>query len=224
MRLLVTGGSRFDPVVGRDLYRMGFDLLQAYGLTECCGGATVTRPGDRWDGSVGQPLPGVEIKVLPPESEAGGERSDGEVAIRGPIVMPGYYNRPETTAIVLRDGWLHTGDLGVIDQDGYAYIVDRKKDVIIRGGQNIYPADIEEVLYQHPAVREAAVIGVEHASHGEEVKAVVALGEGHSATSEDLIAFCKERLAAYKYPRVVEFVDQLPKGATGKILKRELKK
>jgi long-chain acyl-CoA synthetase len=122
----------------------------------------------------------------------------------------------------MRNGWFHTGDLGIRDEDGCYTIVDRVKDMILRGGFNVYPREVEEALYTHPAVVEAAVIGVPHSSHGEEVKAVVALGKGQSVSADDLISFCKERLAAYKYPRIVEFVDELPKGPTGKILKREL--
>jgi long-chain acyl-CoA synthetase len=138
--------------------------------------------------------------------------------------MKGYLGRPDATAETMRGGWFHSGDIGIRDADGSYRIVDRVKDMIIRGGFNVYPREVEEVLYGHPAIAEAAVIGVPHESHGEEVKAVVALKPGQSATSEDLIAWSKERLAAYKYPRSVEFVDALPKGPTGKILKRELKK
>jgi long-chain acyl-CoA synthetase len=138
--------------------------------------------------------------------------------------MKGYWKKPEATAEAIKDGWFHSGDVATRDAQGYYFIVDRKKDMIIRGGFNVYPREIEEVLYAHPAVAEAAVIGIPHASHGEEVKAVIAKKAGHEATSaEDIIAYCKEKLAAYKYPRVVEFLPSLPKGPTGKILKRELR-
>jgi long-chain acyl-CoA synthetase len=137
--------------------------------------------------------------------------------------MKGYYKRPEATAEAIRDGWFSTGDVAHRDEDGFYFIVDRKKDMIIRGGFNVYPREIEEVLYGHPAIGEAAVIGVKHESHGEEVKAVVAFKVGQSATSEQIIAYCKERLAAYKYPRIIEVRETLPKTATGKILKRELR-
>jgi long-chain acyl-CoA synthetase len=147
----------------------------------------------------------------------------GEIVIRGHNVMKGYYKRPEATAEAIRSGWFHTGDLARVDEDGYFFIVDRVKDMIIRGGFNVYPREIEEVLYAHPAVAEAAVIGVYDLALGEEVKAVVAFKPGQSASEQDLIAYCKERLAAYKYPRSVEIRDTLPKTATGKILKRELK-
>jgi long-chain acyl-CoA synthetase len=151
------------------------------------------------------------------------EDERGEIVIRGHNVMKGYWKRPEATRETLRNGWFHTGDVGYRDADGCYWIVDRKKDMILRGGYNVYPREVEEVLYAHEAVAEAAVIGVPHDSHGEEVKAVVALKPGATATEQDLIAWCKERLAAYKYPRAIEFRGSLPKGPTGKILKRELR-
>ena len=147
----------------------------------------------------------------------------GEICIRGHNIMKGYLDRPEATQETLRGGWFHSGDIGVRDQDGCYRIVDRKKDMILRGGFNVYPREVEEVLYAHPAIVEAAVIGVPHESHGEEVKAVVVLGAGKSLTAEELKAYTKERLAAYKYPRIIEFSEGLPKGPTGKILKRELR-
>jgi long-chain acyl-CoA synthetase len=147
----------------------------------------------------------------------------GEIVIRGHNVMKGYFNKPDATAEVMRGGWFHSGDMGYVDEDGYFFIVDRKKELIIRGGFNVYPREIEEVLFAHPAVAAAAVIGVPDERLGEEIKAVVQLKTGQSVTAEELIAFCKERVAAYKYPRSVQFVEQLPIGPTGKILKRELK-
>jgi long-chain acyl-CoA synthetase len=146
----------------------------------------------------------------------------GEIAIRGHNVMKGYWQRPDATEESLRDGWFHTGDMARIDEDGYFFIVDRKKDLIIRGGYNVYPREIEEVLYEHPAVREAAVVAVPDEDLGEEVGAAVALKEGEDVGAEDLKAYVKEQVAAYKYPRHVWFVDELPKGPTGKILKREI--
>ncbi|HEU0316452.1 MAG TPA: long-chain fatty acid--CoA ligase, partial [Solirubrobacteraceae bacterium] len=146
----------------------------------------------------------------------------GEIVIRGYNVMKGYWQRPEATAETIIDGWLHTGDMGRVDEDGYFYVVDRKKDMIIRGGYNVYPREIEEVLYEHPAVREAAVVGVPDDELGEEIGAAVALRAGAEATAEELREFVRERVAAYKYPRRVWFVDDLPKGPTGKILKREI--
>src|SRR3712207_1237253 len=146
----------------------------------------------------------------------------GEIAIRGENVMKGYWRKPEETAKAIPDGWFRTGDLARQDGDGYFAIVDRKKDLIIRGGYNVYPRELEEALYEHPAVREAAVIGVPHDSLGEEVAAVVALKDDADASADDLRAYMKDRVAAYKYPRRVWFVDELPKGPTGKILKREI--
>jgi long-chain acyl-CoA synthetase len=146
----------------------------------------------------------------------------GEIVIRGHNVMKGYLNRPDATAEALRGGWFHSGDMGRVDADGYFFIVDRKKDMIIRGGYNIYPREIEEVFYEHPAVREAAVVGLPHDEYGEEVGAAVSLKQGASATQEELRSFVKERVASFKYPRHVWIVDDLPKGPTGKILKREI--
>jgi long-chain acyl-CoA synthetase len=147
----------------------------------------------------------------------------GEIAIRGPVVMKGYWNRPDATAETLdADGWLYSGDMATVDEDGYFFIVDRKKDMVIRGGFNVYPREIEEVLYEHPAVAEAAVVGIPHDSLGEEVAAAVTLKEGQDATVDELREFAKQRVAAYKYPRVVWLVDELPKGPTGKVLKRDI--
>ena len=157
-------------------------------------------------------------KPLPP-----GPDNVGEIVIRGHNVMKGYYGNPEATAEAFRGGWFHTGDLAYADEDGYLFIVDRKKDMLIRGGYNVYPREIEEVLFAHPAVAEAAVIGKPDPKLGEEVVAVVALKPGATAEPEEIIAYCRERLAAYKYPREVRIADGLPKGPTGKILKRELR-
>jgi long-chain acyl-CoA synthetase len=160
MRYLVTGGSRFDPAIGRDLYRMGFEIMQAYGLTECSGAATVLRPGDPEIGSVGYPIPGAEIRTLPPESSAETGARDGEVLIRGPIVMQGYYNRPDANAATLCDGWLHTGDLGYLDARGRLFITGRKKEIIVlSSGKNIYPEEIENHYLQSPYIKELCVIG-----------------------------------------------------------------
>ena len=147
----------------------------------------------------------------------------GEIVLRGTNIMVGYHNNPEATAKAFAGGWFHTGDLGYVDEDGFLFIVDRIKDLIIRGGYNVYPREVEEVLYAHPAVAEAAVIGVPDPKWGEEVRAIVAVKPGQSVTEAELIEFVKERSAAYKYPRTIEFRDSLPKNATGKILKKELR-
>jgi long-chain acyl-CoA synthetase len=205
--------------------KYGVNILEGYGLSETSPVASFNRlDRAKKPGSIGLPIWGVEFRLEDNDGKVvEGVGEPGEICIRGHNIMKGYYKRPEANAESIRDGWFHSGDIAVRDAEGYYAIVDRKKDMIIRGGFNVYPREIEEVLYGHPAVMEAAVIGVPHASHGEEVKAVLALKPGHSASVEDITGYCKERLAAYKYPREVVFMDALPKGPTGKILKRELR-
>jgi long-chain acyl-CoA synthetase len=204
--------------------KFGVEILEGYGLSETSPVATFNAPGrPRHPGSIGYPVWGVEIAILDDRDRPLGDGEPGEIAIRGHNVMKGYLGRPGATKEALRGGWFHSGDIGVRDPDGSYRIVDRKKDMLIRGGFNVYPREVEEVLYAHPEVLEAAVIGVPHESHGEEVKAVVVRRPGTALDVDGVIAFCRERLAAYKYPRVVEFRDELPKGPTGKILKRELR-
>ena len=198
-------------------------MLEGYGLSETSPVASFNHPDrERKPGSIGTPIDGVEMKVVGEEGEDVPAGEVGEIAIRGHNVMKGYWGRPDATAEAIRGGWFHTGDLARVDDEGYFYIVDRKKDMIIRGGYNVYPREIEEVLYEHPAVAEAAVVGVPHPELGEEVAAVVALKAGEEASADDLRDHCKEQVAAYKYPRHVFFVEALPKGPTGKILKREI--
>jgi long-chain acyl-CoA synthetase len=205
--------------------KFGVEILEGYGLSETSPVASFNMLGrPRKPGSIGYPVWGVELAILDLEDHPAPDGERGEICIRGHNIMKGYLGRPEATAETMRNGWFHSGDIGIRDADGSYRIVDRVKDMILRGGFNVYPREVEEVLYGHPAIAEAAVIGIAHDSHGEEVKAVVALKPGQSATPDDIIAWTKERLAAYKYPRIVEFVDALPKGPTGKILKRELKK
>jgi long-chain acyl-CoA synthetase len=162
------------------------------------------------------------MKVVDAEGNDVPQGEVGEIAIRGHNVMKGYWRRPDATQEVMRNGWFHTGDMAQTDEDGYFFIVDRKKDMIIRGGYNVYPREVEEVLYEHPAVSEAAVIGVPDESMGEEVAAAIVLRRDKEASADDIRSFVKERVAAYKYPRRIWFVDELPKTATGKILKREI--
>jgi long-chain acyl-CoA synthetase len=225
LRYCVSGGAAM-PVEVMKAFDEKYDvnILEGYGLSETSPVASfnvLDRP--KKAGSIGPPLWGVQFRL---EDDEGNIISDtgtpGEICIKGHCVMRGYYKKPEATAEAVIDGWFHTGDIGTVDEDGYYYIVDRKKDLIIRGGFNVYPREIEEVLYGHPAIAEAAVIGIPHESHGEEVKAIVALKPGAETTEDELIAYCKEHLAAYKYPRSFEFRPELPKGPTGKILKREL--
>jgi long-chain acyl-CoA synthetase len=226
VRFCLSGGAPMPVEVMHAFEeRFGVEILEGYGLSETSPVASFNIPGrPRKPGSIGYPVWGVEMSIQDADGRELPDGERGEICIRGHNVMKGYLGRPDATAEAMRGGWFHTGDIGIRDADGSYRIVDRVKDMIIRGGFNVYPREVEEVLYGHVAVAEVAVIGVEHASHGEEVKAVIALKVGTSATPDDLIAWCRERLAAYKYPRIVEFVDALPKGPTGKILKRELKK
>jgi long-chain acyl-CoA synthetase len=225
LRVCVSGGAALPVEVMRNFERaFGCSILEGYGLSETSPVASFNHPDrERKPGSIGTPVDGVEMKVVDEHGRAVPLGEVGEIAIRGHNVMKGYWRRPEATAETIRGGWFHTGDLGRIDEDGYFFIVDRKKDMVIRGGYNVYPREIEEVLYEHPAVREAAVIGVPHPELGEEVAAAVALVAGAEVDERELVQFVKTQLAAYKYPRLVWFVDELPKGPTGKILKREVR-
>jgi long-chain acyl-CoA synthetase len=226
LRVAASGGSALPVEVHKEFQsRFGVTILEGYGLSETSPVASFSTYGEPVrPGSIGVPIPGVEMKLIDSEwNEIEGTEEIGEIAIKGHNIMKGYYNRPEATAAVLRDGWFRSGDLARRDEDGWYYIVDRSKDMIIRGGFNVYPREIEEVLMSHPAVSLAAVIGVPHESHGEEIKAFLILNEGASVTEDDIVAWSKEQMAGYKYPRVVEFVSSLPMTSTGKILKRELK-
>jgi long-chain acyl-CoA synthetase len=198
-------------------------VLEGYGLSETSPVASFNHPDrERKAGSIGTPIRGCEMKVVDDDGNEVAQGEIGEILIKGDNVMKGYWRHPDATAEAIKDGWFATGDMARVDEDGYFFIVDRKKELIIRGGYNIYPREVEEVLYEHPAVREAAVVGVPHEELGEEVGAAVALKEGQQVEAEELSAFVKDRLAAYKYPRRIWFVDELPKGPTGKILKREI--
>lgn len=179
--------------------------------------------GVRKPGSVGLPLKGVRVKIVDDNDQELPVDTVGEICVQGPNVMQGYLNQPEATAEAMKGGWFHTGDLGKIDADGYVYIVDRKKDMLIIGGLNVYPREVEECLYQHPAVAEAAVIGVRDALRGEIPKAFIVLRPGRKATPREFITFCRERLANYKCPRQVALVESLPKTVTGKIDKKQLR-
>ena len=220
LRLCVSGGAALPVEVMRGFEEaFGCTVLEGYGLSETSPVASFNQPDrERKPGSIGTPVDGVDMKLLDP-----GEDGIGEIAIRGHNVMKGYWNRPDaTTEAIDADGWFRTGDLARVDEDGFFFIVDRSKDMIIRGGYNVYPREIEEVLYEHPAVREAAVVGIRDDILGEEVGAAVVLKPGAQADAAELRAFVKERVAAYKYPCKVWIVDDLPKGPTGKILKREI--
>jgi long-chain acyl-CoA synthetase len=220
VRIAHVGGAAVPNEVADDFERtFGGDLVEGYGLTEMSGIATTYATGDRRrPGCVGKALAGTELRIADPD-----ETGAGEVLFRGPSVVPGYWHDAAATAEAISDdGWLATGDIGRLDADGYLYLVDRKKEMVIRGGYNVYPREVEEVLYAHPDVLEAAVVGLPDERLGEEVAAAVALRPGAALDAGTLQAWAKERLAAYKYPRVIAFVDELPKGPTGKILKRAI--
>jgi long-chain acyl-CoA synthetase len=199
--------------------------MEGYGLTETSPVTTMMPlEGTYKIGSIGLPIPGVEVRIVDYEDREVPVNQIGEIVVRGPNVMKGYYNRPEETNWVMRNGWFHTGDLAYMDSSGYLFIVDRKKDLVIRGGLNIYPKEIEEVLYSHPSVFDAAVIGVPDPIMGEEVMAFVLLREGVNVTPEEIREFCSKKLARYKIPKHIRFVENLPKTTTGKLLKKELQK
>jgi long-chain acyl-CoA synthetase len=224
LRLCVSGGAAL-PVEVMKGFEEAFDasILEGYGLSETSPVACFNHPDrERKPGSIGTPIEGVELKLVDDEGGDVEQGGVGEIAIRGHNVMKGYWNRPDATEEVMRDGWFRSGDLANVDDDGYYFIVDRKKDMIIRGGYNVYPREIEEVLYEHPAVSEAAVIAVPDDAMGEEVGAAIVLKADQEASADDIRGFVKERVAAYKYPRRIWFLDELPKTATGKILKREI--
>ncbi|GAA1780279.1 MULTISPECIES: long-chain fatty acid--CoA ligase [Streptomonospora] len=221
----VSGGSALPGEVARNVKdRFGVEILEGYGLSETSPVVSFNNPKVKAKtGSIGRPIWGVEMKLVDSEFEDVEGEGPGEIAVRGHCVMQGYHNRPDADAQVFKDGWFRTGDIARRDDEGFFFIVDRSKDMIIRGGYNVYPRELEEELMTHPEVSLAAVVGVEHERHGEEIKAFVIREEGSALTEEQLVEWSKERLAAYKYPRLVEFRDSLPMTATGKILKRELR-
>jgi len=226
LRIAISGGASIPaPVLDAFEKRFGVLILEGYGLTETASTTTFNIGADeRRIYSVGKPIWGTQTEIwdargnaLPP-----GRANIGEVVTRGPHVMKGYLNAPEATATAFAGGWFHTGDLGYFDEDGFLFIAGRIKELIIRGGYNVYPAEIEDVLHAHPAVAEAAVVGIPHQRLGEEVMAVVVRRPGAALAADELVAYCKERLAAYKYPRVIEFRDALPRNTLGKVIKDEL--
>ncbi len=224
LRVCVSGGAALPVEVLRGFEgTFGCIILEGYGLSETSPVASFNHPDlQRKAGSIGTPIEGVEMRLVDPLGADAPTGEVGEIAIRGHNVMKGYWRREQATREAVPDGWLRTGDLARQDEDGYFFIVDRKKDLVIRGGYNVYPREVEEVLYEHPAVAEVAVVGIPHPVHGEEVGAAVVLKPGADATPAELRAFCKERVAAYKYPRHVWLEAALPKTATGKLLRREV--
>jgi long-chain acyl-CoA synthetase len=224
LRICITGGASMPVEVLRGFEdAFGAKVMEGYGLSETSPVACSNHPDrERKAGSIGTPIEGVEMRVVDEQDQPVEQGEVGEIVIRGHNIMKGYWQAPEATEEAMRGGWFHSGDMGRIDEDGYFYIVDRKKDLIIRGGYNVYPREVEEVLYEHPKIREAAVVGVPHDEWGEEIGAAVVLHDAEELSAEEVSSYVKERIAAYKYPRVVWFLDDLPKGPTGKILKREI--
>jgi long-chain acyl-CoA synthetase len=226
LRNCITGGASMPVEVLHGFEdAFGCVVLEGYGLSETSPVSCSNHPDrERKAGSIGTPIEGVEMRLVDEDDNEVAPGEVGEVTIRGHNIMKGYWRNPEATAEAMRGGWFHSGDMARTDEDGYFYIVDRKKDLIIRGGYNVFPREVEEVLYEHPKIREAAVVGIPHPQLGEEVGAAVVVHEGEQLLPEEVGGYVKERLAAYKYPRLVWFVDELPKGPTGKILKREIER
>ncbi|KGN37021.1 long-chain-fatty-acid--CoA ligase [Knoellia subterranea] len=225
LRTCASGGSAMPLEVMKAFEeKFGCVILEGYGLSETSPVASFNMPDrERKPGTIGLAIPGCEMRVIDIDGNEVEHGEVGEIAIRGDNVMKGYWSNPEATAEAIPDGWFRTGDMATQDDEGYFTIVDRKKDMILRGGMNVYPREVEEVIYQHPDVLEVAVVAVPDELLGEQVGAGVALRPGATATADDIIEFTKERIAAYKYPRQVWFLDELPKGPTGKILRREVK-
>ena len=225
LRLSVSGGAAMPlDVMQAFEEKFSVKILEGYGLSETSPVASFNRlDRERKPGSVGLPVWGIDIRILDELDKEVPQGELGEILIRGHNVMKGYYNRPEASADAFRGGWFHTGDIGRADEEGYIYIVDRVKDMVIRGGFNVYPREVEEVLMSHPQVSLAAVIGTPDQQYGEEIKAFIVPVAEASISEEELVAWSKETMADYKYPRIIEFRDTLPMNATGKILKTELR-
>jgi long-chain acyl-CoA synthetase len=223
LRVSLIGGQSVPTEVSNAFRReLHCRTIEAYGISEASSAVAAMSAEPGKPGSVGKPLWGASVRIVDDDGGACAPNLRGEILVRGVGVMTGYHNLPEVSAAALRDGWLHTGDIGYLDDDGDLFVVDRKKDMIIRGGYNVYPHEVEEVLYAHPDVLEAAVVGVPDAAHGEEIGAAVRLRQDSRVTARDLREYAKERLAAYKYPRIIAFVDALPMSSTGKLLKRAI--
>jgi long-chain acyl-CoA synthetase len=224
LRLCVSGGSAMPGEVLRGFEeKFGCKILEGYGLSETSPVASFNHPDrERKVGSIGTPIEGVEMKVVDEDDNEVAQGEVGEIVIKGPNVMKGYWRKEDETRKAITDGWFHTGDMARVDDQGYFFIVDRKKEMILRGGYNVYPREIEEVLYEHPAIAECAVVGVPDDKMGEEVGAAVVVKRGEDVSADEIKSYVKDQVANYKYPRRIWFVDELPKGPTGKILKREV--
>lgn len=224
VRIFVSGGASLPgEIISSFKQKFGIDITEGYGLSEASPVVTVNRRGRVRPGSIGLPLADVDVRIESPEGVILGANEVGELVTRGPNVMAGYFNQPEATAAAIIDGWLHTGDIARMDEEGYVYIVDRLKDIIIVGGLNVYPREVEEVLYQYPDIQEAAVIGLPDKLRGEVVCAYIVLKEGAVYDRKALVHHLQENLAVFKLPKEIVVMDALPKNATGKIMKRELK-
>ena len=226
LKICLSGGASLPVKVLEDFEaKFKVQILEGYGMSE--GSPVVTfnqRETGRKPGSIGTPVWGVEVRIVDENDEEVPAGEKGEIVYRGHNVMKGYYNQPEANAKTIINGWLHSGDVGVMDEDGFFYVVDRTKDMVIRGGLNVYPREVEDVMMKHEAVSLVAVIGIPDDQFGEEIKACVVLKDGASVSESELMEWTKDRIAAYKYPRVIEFLEALPQSATGKILKKELRK
>jgi long-chain acyl-CoA synthetase len=225
LRYLASGASPLAPELAAELQRRlpGIEIREGYGLTETSALVSTNRPGRIRMGSVGEPVPGCEVRIVDDEGTPFPPGEPGEICCRSPFLMQGYWRDDEATRATLRDGWLHTGDIGSLDADGYLYVVDRKKDLIIRGGFNVFPRDVEEALREHPAVETAAVVGRPDPAHGEEVVAFVTLADGQTATPAEVTAWARERIGGYKYPREVHVLPALPLTPVGKVDRKVLR-
>jgi long-chain acyl-CoA synthetase len=224
LRMCVSGGSAMPVEVLHSWEdRFQVPIFEGYGLTETTVSVCCNRPDAKKVGSVGKPFRAIQLKIVDEQNKEVATKALGEIVVRGPNIMQGYLNRPEATAEAIVDGWLHTGDIGYVDEEGFVFIVDRKKDLIIKGGYNIYPREIEEVLYQMPQIAEAAVVGIQDEAKGEQVRAVISVRPGAELDEVTVQQYLSQNLAKYKLPGEYRFVTELPKGPTGKILKRELR-
>jgi long-chain acyl-CoA synthetase len=225
LNYVFSGGTSMPAEIVRQwVDAFGIPIHEAYGMTEAASIVTFNHLFRHKIGSIGMPAGIIELKVVDAGDNEMKQGEQGEIIIRGPNIMKGYFQQPEETAMALRNGWFHSGDVGVFDEEGYLYIVDRIKDIIITGGENVYPKEVEDLLHQHRAVNECGVVGLPHAEYGEAVTAFITLKPNMTADERDLIAFCKERMARYKVPKAIRFVSDLPKTPQGKILRRELRK
>lgn len=225
LRYVFSGGTSMPAEIVRQwMDTFGIPIHEAYGMTEAASIVSFNHLFRHKIGSIGMPAGIIELKVVDSHGNQLGQGEQGEIIIRGPNIMKGYYEQPEETAHALRNGWLHSGDVGVFDEEGYLYIVDRIKDIVITGGENVFPKEVEDLLHQHKSVNECGVVGLPHKEYGEAVTAFVTLKPDMTADERTLIAFCKERLAHYKVPKAIHFVSDLPKTPQGKILRRELRK